>query len=307
MDNCNNSKKGLSRSAGASLPSVNAAAFSNPAAIALSRGWGVESIHYQGEAQLGLVYGTGRIGGAIASNPNDGTFFGNVAVEDTNSFRLREIQNERFKEDKFVLAGATNLFGGKKKKGLSADLGVMWRRNQTAEEDNFGAGITLTFNKIISVGYARYRDLYFNDLRLQTGKVVDQFGETTDVIFSNDDSNKFEINYEVESFIYGVKFSNVAFDYVKFVTTFDNDTANSDTVIWNLSYFYTKWIFSYGRRHENSFKEVFDLEREEFVFEEDKNESFLGAQYATDNGFLLGAFINYYLQDELSLGVTYFF
>lgn len=305
MDNCNNSKRGLSRSAGASLPSVNAAAFTNPAAIALSRGWGVESIHYGGEAQMGLVYGTGRIGGAIASYPNDGTFFGNLAVEDSQNFRRRTLERERFKEEKFALATGANIFGGKKKKGLSMDIGLVWRRQMELEENNFGGGISFTYNKFLSFGYARYSDIYYLNLNGELGYVYDQFGNATQVIFGP--TAVYQTEFEVESFIYGLKFSTVAFDYVKYITTYEDSTTEPDeVVVWNLSYFYRKWIFSYGRRHEDSSKELY-FEEAEFISKRLKDDSFLGAQYATNNGFLLGAFINYYLLDDISLGLTFFF
>jgi hypothetical protein len=65
------------------------------------------------------------------------------------------------------------------------------------------------------------------------------------------------------------------------------------------------WIFSYGRRFEKSFKEVY--EDEVFIVEKDKSDTFVGAQYATKSGIIVGGFINYYLFGELSLGLTYFF
>lgn len=306
VDNCNNSKRSLSRSAGASLPSVNAAAFSNPAAIALNKGWGVESIHYQGEAQLGLVYGTGRVGGAVASAPNEGTFFGNVAVEDSQNFRRRTLEPERFKEEKFALAGAVNIFGGKRKKGLSLDLGGMWRRHLELEEDFFGGGATLSWNRVLSFGIAQYNDVYFLDLRDQQGEVFDQFGNATSVIFGP--SALYEYRYQVTNFIYGLKFSNLALDYVTIKTEYEDELFDpSFSSVWNLSYFYQRWIFSYGRRFEESFKEFYDPESEEFVTRKEKDAVFLGAQYSLPHGFVAGIFHNYYLLNDLSLGLTYFF
>lgn len=312
MDNCNNSKRSLNRSAGASLPSVNSAAFTNPAAISLSRGVGVESIHYNGFAQLGLVTGTGRVGAAISNFPNDGTFFGNTAMESNFSSRLRYTERTPYDGDKFVLATGFNLFGGKKKKGLQADVGLMYRRQTEIEEDYFGGGLTLSYNKIISVGFATYEDVFYEDLRGKTQDVINSDGSVVEnVVFPVDSAYLYSADVNVTSYTAGLKFSKLALDYVKFVSSFTNQTSNFDvdqveSQIYNLSYFYTTWIFSYGRRYEKSFREIVD-EAGNFKTQKEKWDSFLGAQYATSNGFLLGAFVNYYLQDDLSFGITYFF
>lgn len=306
LDNCNNSKRALSKSAGASLPSANSAAFNNPAAIALNRGLGIESIHFNGLAQLGLVTGTGRIGAAISNFPNDGTFFGNTALESTNEYRKRAINFRPYEGDKIVLAGAFNLFGAKKKKGLQADIGVIYRRQTQLEKDFYGGGIILSYSKFISLGYSKYSDIYYEDLRGKTDINIDADANETTVIYPDDPSFLTESEFEVHSYMAGLKFSNLALDYLKIVTSSKIDDFDASKVkIYNMSYFYKKWIFSYGRRFETSFREEY-IDKN-FEFNEDKSDSFLGAQYATKNGFVLGAFINYYLYNELSLGLTYFF
>ncbi|MAZ47446.1 MAG: hypothetical protein CME65_02720 [Halobacteriovoraceae bacterium] len=306
LDNCNNSKRGLSRSAGASLPSVNAAAFSNPAAIALNKGWGVESITFGNESQLGLVYGTGRVGGAVASSPNDGTFFGNLAVEDSQNYRRRVMALERFKEEKWAFSGGVNLFGGDEKRGLSLDIGGMWRRHLELEEDHFGGGLTLTWNKILSLGVSQYNDVYYQDLRDREGQIFDQEGNATSVIFGS--NSLYEYRYRVTSFVYGLKFSVLAFDYITLKTEYEDEAIEpSYSTVWNMSYFYRRWIFSYGKRFEESFKEVYDSEEEIFLTQKRKDDVFLGAQYALPFGLVVGGFYNYYLLDDLSLGLTYFF
>lgn len=312
MDNCNNSKRSLNRSAGASLPSVNSAAFTNPAAISLSRGVGVETIHYDGYAQVGLVTGTGRVGAAISNFPSDGTFFGNTAIEIPNKYRLRLLDGKRFEEDKFILATGFNVFGGKQKEGLQMDVGLIYRRQTEKEKDYYGGGVTFTFNKIASVGFATYNDVYYDDLRGKKIYQVDDNGNiTTNVYYSNDIYWFYDVEYKVTTVTGGLKFSKFAIDYIRFVTEFEDHSGNVDQFdiaeasIYNISYFYTTWIFSYGRRFEKSFKEIY----EDDIFREKlhKSDTFLGAQYATANGFLLGGFYNYYLLNEISLGLTYFF
>ncbi len=296
----------MGRSAGASLPTVNSAAFNNPAAISLNRGFGLESIHYQGKAQIGLVTGTGRVGAAISNFPSDGTFFGNPAMESINDYRTRATQFEKFEQEKLVLAGAINVFGGKKKKGLQLDIGAIYRRQTELAKDYWGGGYIISFNKIISFGQSIYHDVYYKDLSGSTYDIYDQYGNSTTVTNPIDPFYTTETDFTVKSNVIGFKFSNVAIDYIHFST--ESDDTNFDGTqadIYNISYFYKYWIFSYGRRFESSYREIY--QDEVFTYEKDKSNTFLGAQYATKKGFLLGIFSNYYLYNELSFGLTYFF
>lgn len=303
---CNNSKRSLNRSAGASLPSVNSAAFNNPAAISLSKGLGIESIHYNGKAQLGIITGTGRIGAAISNFPNDGTFFGNTALETTNEFRKRAINYQRLEQDKFILAGAFNAFGGDKSKGLQADIGIIYRRHTELEKDYYGGGLIISYNKFISIGTSFYDDVHYVNLSGKKDTIIDSSGNPTTTYYPTNPLLNVETEYKVKSYVAGLKFSKIALDYINFITVSNDKSFNDVEVdIYNLSYFYKTWIFSYGRRFEKSFKEIYKDEL--FLTQEEKSDSFLGAQYATSNGLLLGGFINYYLFGELSLGLTYFF
>lgn len=303
---CNDSKRSLNRSAGASLPSVNSAAFNNPAAISLNKGLGIESIHYDGKAQLGLITGTGRIGAAISNFPSDGTFFGNTAIESSNDFRKRSIEFGRFEQDKFILAGAYNIIGGSRSKGFQADIGLIYRRHTEIEKDYFGGGLILSYNKILSIGASVYDDVYYTNLSGKTDTLIDQNGNQSSVTYPSTPSLITETDYKVTSYVAGLKFSKLAIDYITFSSeSQDEEISDTKVSIYNISYFYRTWIFSYGRRFESSFQEVYLDEK--FIEQKDKSNTFLGAQYATSGGFLLGGFINYYLYNELSIGLTYFF
>lgn len=306
LDNCNNSKRSLSKSAGASLPSANSAAFNNPAAIALNRGVGLESIHFNGYAQLGLVSGTGRVGAAVSNFPNDGTFFGNTAFESTNEYRVRTLKFKPYSPEKLVLATAVNIFGGKKKKGLQLDLGAIYRRHTGLQKDHYGGGLILSYNKFISIGYSEYTDTYFLDLREETIDIIDSDGNETSQTFPNDNIYLYKKESQIKSYMYGLKFSKLALDYLHILSSTEDEHFNDTEIkIYNLSYFYKRWIFSYGRRFEDSFRE--EYQDDVFIEKRFKSDTFLGAQYATKNGFLLGGFLNYYLYNELTLGLTYFF
>tara|TARA_Y100000385_G_C12971671_1_gene584308 strand:+ start:250 stop:450 length:201 start_codon:yes stop_codon:yes gene_type:complete len=66
-------------------------------------------------------------------------------------------------------------------------------------------------------------------------------------------------------------------------------------------------MFTFGTREEESPRETYDHDQEKMVSEKFKYDSFLGVQYALGNHFVLGLFNNYYLLDEWTLGVTFFF
>ena len=100
------------------------------------------------------------------------------------------------------------------------------------------------------------------------------------VTYSSSVSNITETNFKVKSLVAGLKFSKFALDYIKF--NFESDKLaiqETEVTIYNLSYFYTKWIFTYGRRFESSFKEAY--ENSTFITLKDKSDTFLGIQYAT--------------------------
>ena len=186
---------------------------------------------------------------------------------------------------------------------------MIYKRQTEIEEDFFGGGLILSYNKFLSIGFSKYSDIHYADFRNQDGFIYDQFGNATEVIYPNTLAFVVENRFNVTTSVVGLKFSNIALDYMSIITEFVEDIYDKDirVDIYNLSYFYKKWILSYGRRFEQSFQEVYDPNKEEFIIQEDKSDSFLGAQYATNNGFLLGIFHNYYLFDEISLGLTYFF
>ena len=145
LESCNSSKRSLNRSAGASLPSVNAAAFNNPAAISLNRGVGIESIHYARKGSIRTYYwGLVVLELPYQTSQVMGHFFGIPAMETVNDFRERSLEGERFEQNKFILAGAFNVFGGSSKKGLQADIGIIYRRQTKLENNYYGGGLILS-------------------------------------------------------------------------------------------------------------------------------------------------------------------
>lgn len=112
---CYDLLKRQSRSGNASYPMATSGSFTNPATINIDRGFGIEILDPDYGTQVGLVTGTGRVGAAVSNNPNDETFFGNIAIEDINSFRVRDVKKQMFESDKVALDLGTNILGKKSK------------------------------------------------------------------------------------------------------------------------------------------------------------------------------------------------
>lgn len=303
---CSNLKRNQSRPTNSAAPTQSSAVFSNPAAVSTDRGLGIESIHFKG-GQFGIITGTGRVGAAISNNPSSETFFGNGAQEDLYAYRQRWFEKEKYESSKFVFSSAFNLFGKKKKRGLQMDIGVIYRNIPEIETSYGGGGVSVNWSRIISFGYSEYKDAYVKDYRNKTIDYYDSKGNLSQLTFTGDDSYFYEWHYHVKNYVVGFNYHNWSFDY-SWLTTTNLSTNNKYYVkIFNTSYFYRRWMFTYGVRHEESPREKYDHDLEELVVEKHKYNAFLGAQYAIGDHFILGLFNNYYLLNEWSLGLTFFF
>jgi|SaaInlStandDraft_5_1057022.scaffolds.fasta_scaffold67401_2 hypothetical protein len=305
LEYCNSSGRALTRSSSASFPSSTTAALNNPSSLSMEKGFGLESILYKNVARIGIVSGSGRIGAAISKSPAEETFFSHYALESNNSFRQRKVSKDVHSPDNLSFAMAFNIFGKKKRTGLQLDFGIIYKRNGAKEADYTGAGATLSLNKVFSIGYAVYDDVFYEDRRGQMIDIVDQYGQSTLTYFDTSLTNLTDIDVKVESLILGLKFGNLAIDHLTLKTTYqDNVFAPTYIKIFNTSLFYKKWIFSYGLREEESFREQY--QDEVFSSEKFKYDGFIGAQYALNKAILIGLYSNYYLLNELTMGMTIF-
>lgn len=306
IDTCNNSKRPLARSNSASFPSTTTAAFNNPTALTMERGLGLESIFYKNHGNIGIVSGTGRIGAAISTTPPTEIFFGHYALETQNQYRKRILERNKYQDDNFNLAFAFNLFGKKKRKGLQVDLGGIFKHHKEKNENFLGAGINLSYNKVFNIGYSKYNDVLYEDIRGKTIDLYDTSGGSIPVIYPEDDEWLTDVGTTVENTIIGLKFANFALDHLTIKTIFE-DEYYEPTIITILagSIFYKEWIFTYGKRTEESFREVY--QDEEFIEQRRKYNRFLGAQYALGEYILIGLYHNYYLFNEVTMGISIFF
>lgn len=304
---CDASATNLGRSTSASFPNSTTAALNNPSSLNMERGFGLESIFFNNETQLGIVTGSGRIGAAISQTPTRETFFSNISFESTQVYRGRRVKQEVYDPDEsYAFSFAFNVFGKKQRKGLQFDMGIIAKHNGNKDQSIVGAGATLSFNKVIGIGYAKYKDVYYEDLREKTIKTYNTDGEESGTItYPNTDAAITDIGLDVETLILTLKFGNFAFDHLTIKTTYDDENIDPSYVkILNTSMFYKKWIFTYGLREEESFRE--DYSDEKFKTEKFKHDGFLGIQYALNKSFMLGLFSNYYLLNEWTMGVVIF-
>lgn len=304
---CSNVRRNQSRPTNSSLPTQSSAVFTNPAAVSTDRGFGIESIHFKGDAQIGIVTGTGRVGAAVSNNPSDETFFGNGVQEDILSYRTRWFNQDKYISNKLALSGAMNIFGKGKKSGLQMDIGASYRKIPEIETDYVGGGVAFNWSRIFSFSYSEFRDAYVKDYRNQTVKFYDPDGSNYSITFPDTATSLYINHYQVKNYVAGFNYHNWSFDYSWFTTTNLENNLKTYVKIFNTSYFHGNWMFSFGTREEEGPREYFDPETEMMVIEKFKYNTFLGAQYALGNNFVIGLFNNYYLLKEWTLGVTFFF
>lgn len=304
---CSNVRRNQSRPTNSSLPTQSSAVFTNPAAVSTDRGFGIESINYNGSSQLGIVTGTGRVGAAISNNPSEETFFGNGVQEDYIAYRSRWFNKKKFESDKLVLSGAMNIFGKKKKKGLQMDVGLSYRKINDIDTTYLGGGVAFNWSKILSFSYAEFRDAYVKDYRNQTIQFFNTDGTSYDILMSNVASNLYQRHFQVRNYVAGFNYRNWSFDYSWFTTTNLDDNTKAYVTIFNVSYYLRNWMFTYGTREEESPREVYDRDNEVMKYKKFKYNKFLGIQYALGNHFVVGLFNNYYLLNEWTAGLTFFF
>lgn len=308
LKNCDNTARAMSRSSSASFPSSVSAAMNNPSSLSMEKGFGLETIFYRGKGRLGIASGTGRVGAAVTVASAQETFFSHYALEAPNSYRARRSETQVFeREDDVSLAAAANLFGKRKRRGFQLDIGGIYKRNGEKESNHFGGGATLSFNKVLSVGYSSYSDVLYEDYRNKSIHTYNTQGERSayPTYYSNNEANVVDIETKTETLNLGLKFGNLALDHTTISTTFEDDQLDPSHIkILSAAMFHKKWIFTAAQRTEESYRESYRDGR--FIQEKRKRALFFGAQRSIGSYALLGLFHNYYLLNDISFGLSVF-
>jgi hypothetical protein len=113
------------------------------------------------------------------------------------------------------------------------------------------------------------------------------------------------VDAHVETYSIGAFLNSIAIDYssLKEVTT---DQPAIITVITG-TLLLKRRLLTVSFRTKKSDRPAFDFETKELKVMETKQETFFGAQFIMGNSLMLGAFYNYYLLREISIGATVFF
>jgi hypothetical protein len=294
-DFCNPTKQrcweysGRSTSAPA-YPSNNSRITVNPSAVPTDEGFGAEAIVYRGYWDLSIVKGTGRVGAAISPSNGEESFFGPPGFEERSVYLNRKARQEKYTQQKYVLATAMNLYSSKSD-GLarfSLSAGVAGRYNKLTKAITPGAGLTGILGPF-TFGFAYSQDETQIDPALDKPDVP---------------AHAFRSSSETLSI--GLYLNSLAIDY-SLMKVYGEGLGNFQVGLLTSSLLLKRAILTASIRQELSNRPKFDRETATLLDESTKTNLFLGVQVTVTKTVMLGVFYNYYLLDEISAGGTLFF
>lgn len=260
----------------------------NPAAVPVEKGFGLESIFYDG-ADFALVKGFGRIGAGISPSNSEETFFGPPSIESEYEYLNRKYEEKKYPSQKYSVATGVRLWTNKKSgvKRIELNLGVIGRYNKLTKKVLGGGGINGSLGPI-TFGASRYADqTQFEDPFLTPA--------VTTVVR----------DYHVNSLSVGLFLHSLALDYSILRM---QENSESTTTLVTASLLLKRAMLTYSHRRENSDRPVYHRATNSVEYGiENKYENFYGLQFNLGKYWMLGAFYNYYLLREYSAGATFFF
>ncbi len=241
-------------------------------------------IYFKPSPDFALVTGTGRVGAALSPTSAEETFFGNPGFELSGDYLQRHIEKKKFVSQKIALATAVNVWSNKSSglKKLSVNLGLLGRYNKITKSIKPGGGISAIAGPL-TVGYAYAEDE-----------------------FAIDDPTFIPFQYKTATYSVGLSLKSLAVDYSNLTLSAENGFVPIKIQLVTASLLLQKWIITAAQRTENSLRPEYDKTTQSLVFKEKKTDVFGGVQFAVHKKVLIGAFYNYYLLDELSVGLTVF-
>jgi hypothetical protein len=288
LERCrDNSEIDASRSSSnPSYPTTSSRISSNPSAVPIHEGFGLEGLYFGGTTDFIVVKGLGRVGAAISPSNAEESFFGSPVQEIPEKFSRRKLLHKKYESQKTNVAMAFGLYDNKKSElsQVNLNFGLIGRYNKLTKVFMSGVGISGALGPF-TFGYSLSGDQTQLDF-------ATQYGLPNQVIV-----------YGIESYSLGLFYSSIAIDYstLKLSHT-ELTTVNVTTVTVLLN----KWILTTSLRKESSARLAYDYKTYGFISAHNKFNHFYGAQYSAGDNFMVGAFINYYLLNELSFGLTWF-
>ncbi len=273
----------------------------NPSTVPTSRGLGLEFLIYKG-IDYSLVTGTGRVGAAISPSNSDETFFGAAAFESLPDYQTRKMTQTKYATQKYTLATAFNIYNNEESglSHLALNLGVMAKYNSVSNAISPGGGLSGLVGPI-SFSYAVYGDESDYSLKAYVSG-----------------ANERDI-YQVQTYSLGLSLGSLSVDYSVLNLNLKNSQitgtgltgmSNAFSAVISVAtatLFYKRGIYTLASRQEDSLRPTYDYATQSLISQFTKKDFFASIQYVATQHFFVGLLYNYYLLQDLSLGLTLFF
>lgn len=297
IPNCPSVSRQLRRSSMQSVPSPSIAASLNPANTTFDRGLGLELIFQPGNSMAwGFASGTGRIGGALISSSLENSFFGNRIVEPEQKYLERNIDKKQYQHNKNTLALGGRVLGRNK---YNLDAGILLKRHQEIKRINPGIGLSgrLAF---LTFGYAVYQDDFLIKRNDITGSVL--YGYDAIVVGLN--KPEYSERFMVQTVSLGTRIKDFSIDYGIISSNYKYIPAQETRLI-AMSYAYSKFLFNFAQRRDDSMLPKFKDDRLDYDQRVDTN-YYGGIQYSVGRHFIVGMAYNYFFLRDVSFNTTFF-
>lgn len=295
LPSCSGITKQKRRSSSLSLPSPTAAASINPATVSFDKGFGVETLfHANNPVAFNLASGTGKMGGALISQSQENSFFGNKVPELNDDTLNRYEDDQRYDSRKLSFALGASLLRSRR---FTFDVGLIFKRHMDIKTINTGFGGSMKFG-FLTFGASVYKD----DFRLKLKNYSDPDSQIPYNIIYN--SETYQEDFKVENYTVGAKFNSFTIDSGIIKTRYRFDNEDQKIFLNSASYSFKNILLNLALRNEHSSSRKY--QNGEMVVSRIKNEIYSGLQVSLNKHIIFGLNYNYYLLKEMTLSMTFF-
>ena len=286
---------GSSRSTSQSLPSTSSAASLNPGNISEVKGIGVEAI-YQSNNPLSydFVTGDGKIG-ALVSPTLENSFFGNRSIEIDDVYYARRLGKVQYKNTKLNLAVGANIIDHK---NFKIAFGISAKRNPDIKNINYGTGVSV---RLPFLNFGMY--VYQDDQKINLKSYINPYNS---ILYSSIyNSSTYKEKFSVKTYTAGTKIKNLSLDYGIIETQYKFYSDRTIIKLYSGAYSYKSLLFSFALRKEESSNLLF--KDNSLIISRNKSDTYFGLDYLFKQSIVLGIQYNYFLLNEWSAKLTFFF